>query len=47
MNDRLARLRPIAHNPWRVALGFTFFTHGGQQLFAWSAAAGTSASTHG
>jgi putative oxidoreductase len=35
MNDLLDRLRPVALNAWRVVLGFTFFTHGGQKLFGW------------
>ena len=35
MNDFLEKLRPVAHNAWRIVLGFTFFTHGGQKLFAW------------
>jgi len=33
MNELLDRLRPVALNAWRVVLGFTFFTHGGQKLF--------------
>ncbi len=35
MNDFLDRLRPVALNAWRIAVGFTFFTHGGQKLFGW------------
>lgn len=35
MNDLFDNLKPLAHNAWRIALGFTFFTHGGQKIFAW------------
>ena len=35
MNDFLEKLRPVAWNAWRIAIGFAFFTHGGQKLFAW------------
>ena len=35
MHDLLDRLRPVALNGWRVVLGFTFFTHGGQKLLGW------------
>lgn len=35
MDELLTKLRPIAHNAWRIILGFTFFTHGGQKLFSW------------
>ena len=35
MSDFLERLRPIALNSWRIVVGFTFFTHGGQKLFGW------------
>lgn len=29
------KLRPVALNAWRIALGFTFLTHGGQKMFGW------------
>ncbi len=35
MNDFLDRLRPVALNTWRIVIGFTFFTHGGQKLLGW------------
>ncbi len=35
MTDFLDRLRPLALNAWRIVVGFTFFTHGGQKLFGW------------
>jgi putative oxidoreductase len=35
MTDLLDRLRPVALNTWRIILGFTFFTHGGQKLLGW------------
>lgn len=35
MNDLLDRLRPFALNAWRIVVGFTFFTHGGQKLLGW------------
>lgn len=35
MNEFFEKLRPVAHNAWRIAVGFAFFTHGGQKLFAW------------
>jgi putative oxidoreductase len=35
MNEFLTKLQPIAHNAWRIIIGFTFFTHGGQKLFSW------------
>jgi len=35
MTDLLDRLRPVALNAWRIILGFTFFTHGGQKLLGW------------
>ena len=35
MNDLLEKLRPITWNAWRIVIGFAFFTHGGQKLFAW------------
>jgi putative oxidoreductase len=28
-------LHRFALNTWRIVLGFTFFTHGGQKLFGW------------
>ena len=35
MSDFFDRLRPAALNAWRIILGFTFFTHGGQKLMGW------------
>lgn len=35
MTEFLNKLHPIAHNAWRVVIGFTFFTHGGAKLFSW------------
>ncbi len=35
MNDFLDKLRPAALNTWRIVIGFTFFTHGGQKLLGW------------
>ena len=35
MSDLLDRIRPVALNAWRIVLGFTFFTHGGQKLMGW------------
>tara|TARA_B110000438_G_scaffold179150_1_gene171260 strand:+ start:382 stop:780 length:399 start_codon:yes stop_codon:yes gene_type:complete len=35
MNALLEKLRPVAQNTWRIVVGFTFFTHGGQKLFSW------------
>lgn len=35
MLDSLSRLNPLAHNAFRIAVGFMFWTHGGQKLFAW------------
>jgi len=35
MIDFLDRLRPVALNAWRIVVGFTFFTHGGQKLLGW------------
>ena len=35
MLESLSRLQPLAHNAFRIAIGFMFWTHGGQKLFAW------------
>ena len=35
MSDIFSKLHPIALNAWRIIIGFTFFTHGGQKLFGW------------
>lgn len=35
MNAFFDSLRPVALNAWRIIIGFTFFTHGGQKLFSW------------
>lgn len=35
MEQFLNALRPTAHNLMRIMIGFTFWTHGGQKLFAW------------
>lgn len=35
MDLRLQALRPVVLNSWRVVVGFTFFTHGGQKLLGW------------
>ena len=35
MSDIFLKLQPIALNAWRIIIGFTFFTHGGQKLFGW------------
>ena len=35
MEAMFDRLRPLAHNLWRIVVGFAFWTHGGQKLFAW------------
>jgi putative oxidoreductase len=31
----LTKLQPLSLNATRIAIGFTFWTHGGQKLFAW------------
>jgi len=31
----LQKLHPVALNTWRVVIGFTFFTHGGQKILGW------------
>jgi putative oxidoreductase len=33
MDNFLLALRPVALNVWRIVVGFTFLTHGGQKLF--------------
>ena len=33
MDTLLLRIQPTALSAWRIVLGFTFFTHGGQKLF--------------
>lgn len=33
--DALTKLQPFALNATRIAVAFTFWTHGGQKLFAW------------
>jgi putative oxidoreductase len=35
MTAFLDKLHPVAINAWRIIIGFTYFTHGGQKLFAW------------
>lgn len=35
MSGFLDSLRPVALNSWRIIIGFTFFTHGGQKMFGW------------
>jgi putative oxidoreductase len=35
MEQFLTNLRPLAHNLMRIMVGFAFWTHGGQKLFAW------------
>ncbi|MDH3206008.1 MAG: DoxX family protein [Gemmatimonadota bacterium] len=35
MTNFLDKLRPVALNAWRIVVGFTFFTHGGQKMFGW------------
>ncbi len=35
MNEALARFQPIAHVAFRIAVGFTFWTHGAQKLLGW------------
>lgn len=35
MDAFLLRIQPLALNAWRIVIGFTFFTHGGQKLFGW------------
>jgi len=35
MNALFERMNPLAHNLWRIVIGFTFMTHGGQKLFTW------------
>lgn len=35
MNDALDRLRPLAHNLFRIMFGFLFFVHGAQKILAW------------
>lgn len=35
MDDLFRKLHPIALNAWRMVIGFTFFTHGGQKLLGW------------
>lgn len=35
MLEGLSRLQPLAHNAARIAIGFLFWTHGAQKLFAW------------
>lgn len=35
MDQFLNSLRPIAHNAMRIMVGFAYWTHGGQKLFAW------------
>ncbi len=39
MTSVLDSLRPVALNAWRIVLGFTFFTHGGQKM--WGGFGGT------
>lgn len=34
-NVQLQKLQPVALNTWRMVIGFTFFTHGGQKLLGW------------
>ena len=33
--DFLTKLQPLALNSFRIAVGFTYWTHGAQKLFAW------------
>jgi len=33
--DFLTKLQPLALNGFRIAVGFTYWTHGAQKLFAW------------
>ncbi len=35
MNDFLTKLQPFSQNAMRIMIGFAFWTHGGQKLFAW------------
>jgi putative oxidoreductase len=35
MDQFFDKLRPVAHNAWRIMIGFAFFTHGGQKIFGW------------
>lgn len=35
MNEQLARLRPLAHNAMRIAIGLLYWSHGAQKLFGW------------
>jgi putative oxidoreductase len=35
MNDFLTKLQPLSQNAMRIMIGFAFWTHGGQKLFAW------------
>lgn len=35
MNAYFDRLRPFAHNAFRIVIGFLFFTHGTGKLFGW------------
>ena len=35
MSNFFDSLRPVALNSWRIIIGFTFFTHGGQKMFGW------------
>lgn len=35
MEQFFTNLRPLAHNLMRIMVGFAFWTHGGQKLFAW------------
>jgi len=33
MDAFLLRIQPAALSAWRIVIGFTFFTHGGQKMF--------------
>lgn len=35
MLEGLSKLQPFAHNAARIVIGFLFWVHGGQKLFAW------------
>lgn len=35
MNDFFDKLKPLSHNLMRIFVGFAYWTHGGQKLFAW------------
>ena len=35
MDARRQQLHVVVINAWRIIIGFTFFTHGGQKLFGW------------